>query len=103
VPHLPTLPDTYFGASGLVVLTLLLGAPTQCPAHRDTRRERVEPPGEAIYGAAQHLADEGHTRAHVATLRYIIERYPGTRWAARARADLESLNLDPSVAPPHSP
>jgi outer membrane protein assembly factor BamD (BamD/ComL family) len=72
-----------------VLAPLLLFAPVQCPAHREPRRVREEPPAEAVYHSAEHLRDLGYDQAEEATLRYLISRYPQSRWAERAREDLE--------------
>lgn len=74
---------------GLVLLVpLLLAAPVQCPAQQEPRRQRVEPPAEAVYQSALNLREQGYVQAEEATLRYVITHYPGTRWAERARIDL---------------
>lgn len=70
------------------LLLLVLGAPVQCPVHREPSRERTTPPADAVYEAAEHLQGLGDEAAHRATLRYIVERYPGTQAAARARDEL---------------
>jgi hypothetical protein len=78
------------GAAGASLVALaLVGAPVQCAAHREPRRVRVTPPADAVYEAAESLRRQGYAQAHEATLRYIIEQYPGTRAAARAEDDLE--------------
>ncbi len=75
--------------SGFALLVpLLLAAPVQCPANQEPRRERVEPPAEAVYRSALNLREAGYAQAEVETLRYLINHYPGTRWAERARLDL---------------
>lgn len=76
--------------TGICLLTpLLLFAPVQCPAQREPRRVREEPPAEAVYRSAEHLRELGYAQAEEATLRYLISRYPESRWATRARSDLE--------------
>ena len=72
---------------GLMV-PLLLAAPVQCPTNQEPRRERVEPPAEAVYRNAEHLRELGYEQAEEATLRYVISHYPQSRWAERARQDL---------------
>lgn len=74
---------------GLVLLVpLLLAAPVQCPSQQEPRRDRSEPPAEAVYQSALNLRELGYVQAEEATLRYVISHYPGTRWAERARLDL---------------
>ena len=72
---------------GLMV-PLLLAAPVQCPTNQEPRRQRTEPPAEAVYHNAEHLRDLGYVQAEQATLRYLIGHYPQSRWAERARLDL---------------
>ena len=74
-----------------VLVPLLLAAPVQCPAYQEPPREPAEPPAEAVYHSAEHLRELGYRRAEEATLRYLVERYPDSRWAARAREDLRRL------------
>lgn len=78
----------FFGVA--VLVPLLLAAPVQCPSQREPRREQVEPPAEAVYQSAVHLRELGYIQAERATLEYLIENYPGTRWSERARLELSS-------------
>ena len=48
-----------------------------------------EEPGEALYNLAEQFRERGDRDARAATLRYLIEHYPTSRFAARARLDLE--------------
>jgi len=81
------LGSTFFGL--FLLVPLLLAAPIQCPSQQEPRRERAEPPAEAVYQSALNLRELGYVQAEEATLRYVITHYPGTRWAERARLDLE--------------
>ena len=73
---------------GLLV-PLLLAAPVQCPAYQEPPRAPAEPPAEAVYHSAEHLRELGYEQAEDATLHYLVSHYPNSRWAARAREDLE--------------
>ena len=64
-------------------------APYQCGKAPD-RSLREETPGEALYGLAQKLKADGNDQAYLTTLRYIMTRYPSSRFAAAARADLDA-------------
>lgn len=73
-------------------VTLLLAgalayAPYQCGKSPE-RSAREETPGEALYGLAQKMKADGDDQAYRTTLRYIVERYPSSRYAAAARIDL---------------
>jgi len=62
-------------------------APYQCGKAPD-RSVREETPGEALYGLAKKLRAEGDEQGYRTTLRYIVARYPSSRFAVAARADL---------------
>lgn len=74
-----------------LALAGLLGAaaaPMQCPA---TDREPLvaEPDApEECYGLAERLRERGDLEGWRTALEYVIERFPDSRWAARARDDL---------------
>lgn len=63
-------------------------APYQC-GKAPERSLREETPGEALYGLAQKLKADGDEQAYLTTLRYIVARYPSSRFAVAARADLD--------------
>jgi len=70
---------------------LLLGAllaPFQCASDPDPDRRLEDTPSEALYDLAQHFGETGDEAARRTTLRRIIERYPGSSEAQRARVDL---------------
>ncbi|HSN97548.1 MAG TPA: hypothetical protein VLS89_04585, partial [Candidatus Nanopelagicales bacterium] len=53
-----------------------------------------------IFDLAERFEAQGDRGAQVATLRYLIERYPSSRFAERARQDLEALGERPPEAKP---
>jgi hypothetical protein len=63
----------------------------------DPDRHIYEDPGEALYGLAGQFKASGDQRAYVATLRYLTDRYPASRFAHMARQDLAALG---EAAPP---
>jgi hypothetical protein len=76
------------GALALVLAGSLSGyAPYQCGKSPD-KSVREETPGEALYGLAQKLKAEGDEQGYRTTLRYIVTRYPSSRFAAAAQAEL---------------
>jgi len=78
----------------LVIAGLLSGdAPYQCGKAPD-RSVREETPGEALYHLAQKLKAEGDEQGYVSTLRYIVVRYPASRFAIAARTDLGETAID---------
>lgn len=63
-------------------------APMQCPT---TDREPLvaEPDApEECYALAQRLRERGDLEGWRTALEYVVERFPDSRWAARARDDL---------------
>jgi outer membrane protein assembly factor BamD (BamD/ComL family) len=76
------------GALALLVASTFSGyAPYQCGKSPD-KAVREETPGEALYALAQKLKAEGDEPGYKTTLRYIVARYPSSRFAAAAQADL---------------
>jgi hypothetical protein len=73
----------------LVAMAAFGHAPLQCSSEPDHSLRRNETPGEALYGLAQQFKTEGNDRAWRETLRYLIERYPNSRYAVMARSDLQ--------------
>jgi hypothetical protein len=71
----------------LLVGTLTGYAPYQCGRAPD-RSVREETPGEALYGVAQKLRADGDEAGYRTTLTYLVARYPSSRFAEAARADL---------------
>ncbi len=70
-------------------LALSLGfAPLQCGSG-DADDAHHETPPEALYGLADHFKEAGQKDAYRSTLEYLIDRYPNSRYAVRAKNDLE--------------
>lgn len=65
-----------------------LAAPVQCERASDPELRREETPGEALHGLAERFAAEGNAAARRTTLTYLVERYPNSRFAPRAREEL---------------
>jgi hypothetical protein len=73
----------------LVCLAALGQAPLQCGSEPDHSLRRNETPDEALYGLAEKFKAQGNEAAWRDTLEYLVERYPNSRYATRARQDLE--------------
>lgn len=67
-------------------------APFQCAGDPDPDQAHEEEPGEALYGLAAQFAERGDKAAQLQTLRYIVARYPKSRFAVMARDDLEKMS-----------
>lgn len=77
-----------------LVSVALLGAPLQCRSEPETSERAYETPEEALYGLAGRFRRAGDERACKATLAYLIEHYPNSRFAVRARDDLAEWSTD---------
>jgi len=82
------------------IVVLLLGAslnwaPLQCSSEPDPDVRRYETPGEALYGLASELKARGNQAGWRDTLQYLIRRYPNSRFAVRAKQDLEDKGSSP--------
>lgn len=66
-------------------------APYQC-ARKVTRETKMEDEAdEVLYKLAERFKAAGDVRGQAGTLRYLIERYPSSRYAGMAKQDLEQL------------
>jgi hypothetical protein len=72
--------------AGLLCLAAL--APLQCPSTPLPERAREESPAEALWHLADRFAAAGDGRGRRATLTFLVERYPASRYAERARLAL---------------
>jgi hypothetical protein len=60
----------------------------QCAKERDPALRRDDDPGEALYDLAQDFKVKGNTSSYRDTLHFIVLRYPSSRRAVAARAEL---------------
>ena len=75
------------GGAALLLAGALVYAPYQCGKSPEPSL-REETPGEALYGLAQKMKADGDEQGYRTTLRYILARYPSSRYAQAARVDL---------------
>lgn len=75
-------------AALLALLGTFAGAPMQCPSPNTPERARDETPGEALWMLAERFAAEGNAAARTRTLEFLVQRYPSSRFALRARQEL---------------
>lgn len=80
---------TAFGA--VVVLAAVAQAPFQCAGEVDPDRRIEEDPSEVLYTLAGRFKSGGDQRAYAGTLKFLIERYPSSRFSRMAREDLDAL------------
>ncbi|MBN1770180.1 MAG: hypothetical protein JXB32_02870 [Deltaproteobacteria bacterium] len=73
----------------LLAATLAAGAaPMQCPTTDREPLPTYPDAAEECYLLAGRLRERGDLEGWRAALEYVVERFPGTRWAARADDDL---------------
>jgi len=75
----------------LTAMLAVLAAPLQCERPADPELRREETPDEALQGLAERFEAEGNVAARQATLEYLVERYPNSRFAPHAREELARL------------
>jgi len=72
----------------LALAALLALAPIQCGSGPREHPEYEDDPAEAVWELSERFAAEGDEDARRRTLEYLIERYPSSRFAERARVQL---------------
>jgi len=94
------LPGLRVALASVALAAAVANAPFQCASDPDPGRRTEEDPSEVLYQLAERFRASGDREAHTATLRYLVERYPSSRFAERARLDLEALGQPPSSTQP---
>jgi hypothetical protein len=74
-----------------VLFASLATAPYQCASRAGPERRLEEEPAEALYELAERFKVEGNARAQAETLRYLVEKFPASRFAEAAKQDLSGL------------
>ncbi len=83
-----------------LAFALLGAAPVQCGRTEPIHYAHRDDPAETVYQLGVRLRSRGHEEAAHETWQFLIERYPSSRWAERARDDLQ--REAPDAAPPES-
>lgn len=73
---------------GIGLALAILLAPLQCGAPPDEHPRFEDHPAETLLQLADRFGEEGDDAARRRTLEYLIERYPSSRFAERARRSL---------------
>jgi hypothetical protein len=84
----------------LALVAAFANAPFQCASEVGPERRMYEDPSEVLYTLAERFEASGDREARAATLRYLVERYPTSRFAHMARMDLEALGAGERTPPP---
>jgi hypothetical protein len=74
-------------------------APMQCPSPRPYAMRREESPAESLWQLAERFDAQHNREARDETLRFLLQRAPGSRYAARARIALETQTMPPPDEP----
>ena len=81
-------------AGVLAALLLASTAPLQCGHTPEAELREDETPGDALWQLARKFHDNHDAAAEKATLKYLVERYPASRWVSPARDALATLGAD---------
>ena len=75
-------------------------APFQCASDPDETLRQEETAPEALWGLAERFRAEHDEHARARTLRYLVDHYPSSRWAERARLALarRGTEAEPATA-----
>jgi hypothetical protein len=76
------------GLRAAVGVLLIASAPIQCGQTPESELRLDETPGDALWKLAQRFEDEHDEAAARKTMRFLVERYPSSRWARAAREAL---------------
>ncbi len=87
MPSIQTISITF------ALLGSIASAPVQCARSPDPDLAIEDEPAEALFGLAEQFREQGNVDARKSTLRYIVKRYPSSRFAERAKRDLEELGV----------
>ena len=80
-------------------LLALSSAPYQCAREPDPNRRIEDDPAETVYKLSERFKTEGKADARASTLRFLIERYPTSRFAKLARLELAEMGQAPPPLP----
>jgi hypothetical protein len=72
----------------VVGVLLVATAPIQCGQTPESELRLDETPGDALWKLAQRFEAEHDEAAARKTLRFLVERYPSSRWARAAKEAL---------------
>jgi hypothetical protein len=91
----------------VAILTLALfgTAPFQCASDPDPNRRIEDTPAEALWTLSERFRSEGNDAARRTTLQQLVDQYPNSREAERARLVLEGREVesDHPAAEPSDP
>ena len=71
-----------------LALAAALSAPIQCARRTPPDQRMEDEPAEVLYSLAERFKAQGNAAAQAETLRFLVARYPVSRFAEAARLDL---------------
>jgi outer membrane protein assembly factor BamD (BamD/ComL family) len=71
-----------------LLLAAALSAPLQCAKKPPPEQRTEDDPAEVLYTLAEKFKAEGNLPARAETLRFLVARYPESRFAQAAKLDL---------------
>jgi hypothetical protein len=72
-----------------LLVAAALTAPFQCARRAPPEQRLEDDPAEVLYSLAEKFKAEGNAGARTETLRFLVQRYPQSRFAEAARLDLD--------------
>lgn len=79
----------------LLALTIGGAAPFQCASDPDPNRRLEDTPAEALWNLAERFRAQSDEAARSVALHELVERYPTSGEAERARMVLEGRDVEP--------
>ena len=79
----------------LLLLVAALTAPFQCASDPDPNRRLEDTPAEALWNLAERFRAQSDEPARAVALNELVERYPTSREAERARVVLAGRDVAP--------
>jgi hypothetical protein len=76
--------------AGLAAVALA-AAPLQCGHTPEAELREDETPGDALWQLALQFHEAHDAGAEMTTLKYLVDRYPASRWVSPARDELTRL------------
>ncbi len=77
------------GSLLLAVAAVAFAAPLQCARKPGAELRTEDDAAEVLYTLAERFKAQGNAPARAETLRFLVSRYPESRFAQAARLDLE--------------
>jgi hypothetical protein len=82
----------------LLTLALFGTAPFQCASDPEPEHRIEDTPAEALWTLSERFRTDGNDAARRTTLEQLVQQYPNSREAERARLVLEGREVEPDPA-----